>query len=117
MNDCILFRDTGNNSNADLNVCPVCHEDRFVNNAAKRPVARRKFIYIPVGPRLARIYGEVNLAKLVQSHPGDDYDGEEMWDIHHSPAWCEAYSRNGYFAGDKMGISYVFEMDGVNPVR
>ena len=38
-----------------------------------------------------------------------------MWDIHGSPAWKEAYSPDGFFAGDKLGISFAFEMDGVNP--
>ena len=68
-----------------------------------------------MSPRLARIYGEENLSKLVQSHPGDQYTGDIMWDIHHSPIWKELYSNDGYFAGDKLGMSLAFEMDGVNP--
>lgn len=114
-NDCVIFRNSVKYSYGDLKTCPVCSGDRFVNNNAKRLVSKRKFIYIPIGPRLARIFGEVNLAQLVQSHPGDGYDNDDMWDIHHSPVWRELYSADGYFAGNKTGISYALELDGVNP--
>ena len=115
VNDCVLFRDSEKYQYANLQTCPLCSEDRYVDNNAKRQVARRKFIYIPIGPRLARIYGEVNLAQLVQSHPGCSYSGEQMWDIHHSAVWKELYGKDGHFSGDNMGISFAFEMDGVNP--
>lgn len=118
VNECVIFRNSGTLQCADMLQCPVCGENRYNTNSSsktKRPVSRRRFTYIPIGPRLARLYGEVNLAQLVMSHPGSDYDGDEMWDVHHSASWKELYSENGYFGGDKMGISFALELDGVNP--
>ncbi|XP_021358140.1 uncharacterized protein LOC110453510 isoform X1 [Mizuhopecten yessoensis] len=111
INDCVVFRDTSKFHYANLSQCPTCQHDRY----ADERVANKTFIYVPIGPRLARYYGETNLAKIVQSHPGDSYDDTEMGDIHHSPAWRTLYSPAGYFQGDKMGISMALEMDGVNP--
>ena len=113
INDCIIDRNSGNAKYADLNMCPVCNESRYYKSKRLHP--KRTFSYIPVGPRLARLYGERNLAKLIQSHPGDEYDEDIMWDIHHSPAWKELYSADGHFHGDKMGIALAFDMDGINP--
>ena len=48
-NDCILFR----NQYAYNIVCPMCNANRY--NSAKHPV--RKFISLPVGPRLVRMFG------------------------------------------------------------
>ncbi|MEW8547304.1 MAG: hypothetical protein AB2693_27670, partial [Candidatus Thiodiazotropha sp.] len=116
INECVIFWQSalGTDRSNDFS-CPVCGEDRYQNSKSKRPVARRRFIYIPVGPRLARLYGDVNLAQLVMSHPGCEYRQEHMWDIHHSPIWRDLYSKDGYFGGDKMGISLALELDGVNP--
>ncbi|WAR04472.1 hypothetical protein MAR_019841 [Mya arenaria] len=119
INECVIFRNSATSQYADLFNCPVCGEKRYANSSCdskqSRQVSRRRFIYIPVGPRLARLYGEVNLAQLVMSHPGSEYEGNEMWDIHHSSFGKELYSKDGYFAGDKMGISFALELDGVNP--
>ena len=38
-----------------------------------------------------------------------------MYDIHHSPAWVNAYLPNGVFQGDHRGIALVLCTDGVNP--
>ncbi|XP_069109797.1 uncharacterized protein [Argopecten irradians] len=115
VNDCLLFRDSEKYNYANLTLCPKCGESRFVDNSAKYLQPRRKFMYLPFGPRLARIYGDINLVQLIQAHSGSEFFGNEMWDIHHSPVWQSLYSENGYFAGDKSGISLSFELDGVNP--
>ena len=48
-NDCILFR----NEYAEDTVCPKCKANRYIN--ARQPI--RKFIYLPIGPRLIRMFG------------------------------------------------------------
>lgn len=114
INDCIVYKNNEILKYADLQKCPKCGEDRF--SLSKRGnVARRTFVYIPIGPRLARIYGESNLAKIVQCHPGDEFEGTDMYDIHQSPTWKSLYAADGYFAGNKMGVSLALELDGVNP--
>lgn len=107
--DCILFR--GNY--ACLSNCPECSSHLYVPDTSK-PV--RKFSYLPLGPRLARLFGDVNLAHLVQCHSGSELS-DELCDIHGSPIWSEVYSPQGLFGGDKRGISLALCTDGVNPFR
>lgn len=68
INDCVLFRNCQKYAFGISHLVKSVVKKRFVNIIAKRPVARRRFSYIPIGPRLARIFGDVNLAQLVQSH-------------------------------------------------
>lgn len=102
-NDCIVYRNSPKYTYAHLKQCPVCGKDRYVpvNDAATRPVCKRRFDYIPLGPRLARIYGEENLAKIVQSHPGSRNEllekDNNMWDIHNAPKWKDLYSETVFF--------------------
>ena len=70
---------------------------------------------MPVGPRLARIFEEESLAKILQTHDGSEYTKWLMWDIQDSPVWKELFSTNGYFGGNKSSISFALEMDAVNP--
>lgn len=105
-NDCILFR----NEYAEDTVCPKCKANRYIN--ARQPI--RKFIYLPIGPRLIRMFGSKNIARLLQDHFASS-STEFMYDIHHSPTWAEAYSCHGIFSGDLRGISFGFCTDGVNP--
>lgn len=100
INNCVAFR----NEYADLKECPLCHS-----------VDQKRFIYLPVGPRLARIFGEESLAKLLQAHDGSKNTRWLMWDIQDSPVWKEIYSEDGYFMGNNNGVSFALEMDGVNP--
>ena len=100
VNNCIAFR----NENRNLKECPKCHS-----------VEQKRFIYLPVGPRISRIFGEESLAKLLQCHDGSIHTHSLMWDIHDSPVWKDLYSEEGYFQGNRNGISFALELDGVNP--
>ena len=102
VNDCVAFR----GSYADLEKCPFCFSS-----------VKKRFVYLPIGPRISRLFSEENLAKLIQSHPGCDgpADAYTMWDIHDSSMWMKLYSVNGYFGGNKQGLSFALELDGVNP--
>lgn len=63
------------------------------------------------------MFGTYNLAQLVQSqcHSSDSHDNSDMYDIHDSPAWRNAYARDGIFLGDPRGISFALCADSVNP--
>ena len=103
-NDCVIFR----NEYSDCDVCPKCGCSRYKPNS-KIPV--RRFIYMPLGPRL-RFYGTRNISQVLQSHMSDEL---EMYDIHDSPCWKEAYSNLGIFHGDIRGMAFSLCVDGVNP--
>jgi len=105
LNDCILYR----KDFKDALYCPHCNSPRYKQGK----VAARKFIYLPLGPRLVRMFNDKGFSRILQSHKRSSSDS--MYDIHDSPAWAEAYSDTGIFNGDKRGISLAFCTDGVNP--
>ena len=107
--DCVLYR----KELKEAEVCPQCDAPRYKDGR----VAARKFTYLPLGPRILRMFADKNFSKALQSHPGSLVvePACEMYDIHDSPAWKAAYSENGVFKGDKRGISLALCTDGVNP--
>ena len=107
LNDCILFR----GEHTDRDTCPVCGESRYVNQGTPA----RRFTYLPVGPRLVRLFGTQNLAKIVQAH-GLHLSSPKMhmYDIHDSPAWRLAYSSDGLFSSEYRSIYFAFNTDGFN---
>lgn len=109
-NDCTIFR----GDNLHLDECPVCHAKRFIGGSTTIPVKR--FIYLPIGPRLIRLFGTPNLASIVQSHlSSSDETNNTAYDIHQSPIWKEAFGTAGIFHGDQRGIALSLCTDGVNP--
>lgn len=104
--DCIIFR----NEYHSLTHCPKCGSSRYKNDMV--PV--RRFIYLPLGPHLERLFGTSKLSQIVQSHSFVDKP-DVMYDIHHSPAWVNAYLPNRVFQGDHRGIALALCTDGVNP--
>ena len=109
-NDCIIFR----GDNLYLNECPVCHAKRYAHGSTTIPAKR--YTYLPVGPRLIRLFGTPNRASIVQNHiPSSSKGNNIMYDIHHSPSWSEAYANDGIFQGDQRGIPFSLCTDGVNP--
>lgn len=99
---------------ACINDCMIFKTDEDKNKLCTS-LKRKQFLYLPIGPRLARYFGEENLAKLLQAHAGSAHTNLGMWDIHDSPIWKKLYSEDGFFGGCKNGISFAFEVDGVNP--
>lgn len=95
-NDCILFR----NEYSDLSSCPTCGRNRYKRDL----IPERRFVYMPLGPRLERLFGTSNLAQIVQAHDVPS-NSNSMYDIQDSPAWKEAYSSTGIFNGDARGIA------------
>ena len=105
-NDCIIFR----GKHATLTECPICGAKRYKTSN----IPFRRFRYLPIGPRLERLFGTANLAHLVQAHGGLN-SVSVMTDIHHSPTWNDAYSIDDVFEDDPRGIALGLCADGVNP--
>lgn len=109
-NDCIIFR----GENADLAVCPKCGCSRYVSEHSHTAV--RCFTYLPLKPRLARMFGNTNMAQILQSHAiVHDLEDNHVVDVQQSVAWKNAYHKDGIFNGDPRGISLALCTDGVNP--
>ncbi len=105
-NDCIIYR--GNY--AELDKCPVCSTKRYIRGR----FPAKQFHYLPIGPRLVRIFATSNLAQILQAHSTNSSD---MCDVHDSPSWRDVYNEGGIFDGDRRGISLALCTDGVNPFK
>ena len=109
-NDCIVFRGL----NASLAACPKCGCDRYISEQSC--VAVRRYTYLPLKPRLVRMFGNANMAQVLQSHAVvHDPKDNHVVDIHQSLAWKKAYDKDGLFEGDPRGIALALCTDGVNP--
>ena len=97
-NDCIIYR----RKYKDLESCSICGSQRYLPStkavSSNRRVACRKFIYLPIGPRLKHMFGNISLCELMISHAQLIRDGVAiMLDIHDSPVWRQEYSTDGFF--------------------
>ena len=106
-NDCVIF--TGEISSCET--CPKCGENRYKNG---KPV--KVFKYLPLTPRIARMYQNENLVRLLQAHSTRNKDGI-MKDILDTDRWKKSwFGPNGEF-NDKTGCVLNFCTDGVNPYK
>lgn len=112
-NDCVLFRKTDHYDYSKLAECPSpkCNGNRYTANRS----AARKFYYYPLGPRWKRMYGNATIAEVLQSHDRNIHPTVNVNDIIGSKSWCKAYSPQGFFKGEKRGVSAQLSTDGVNP--
>ncbi|XP_078595052.1 uncharacterized protein LOC144872603 isoform X2 [Branchiostoma floridae x Branchiostoma japonicum] len=88
-NDCIVYR----KEHEHLTSCPVCGTSRY---KAGGRVPRKKFIYLPIIPRIRQMFEIPGTAQALQSHwprprPADGV----IRDLHDSPAWAEVYGPGG----------------------
>ena len=114
VNDCVLFRNSSCGQYEKCDVCPKCGEPRY-QPVSKTP--RKRFSYIPLLPRLKRMFASRNVSQLLQGHLScsDNKTGSVMHDIHQSPAWISKYSKDGSFQGDHRGVALALCTDGMNP--
>jgi len=116
VNDCVLFRDSASGTYSKMAVCPKCGEERFEPHSK---IARKKFKYILIRPRLRRMFGDKTMSKHLQSHKHTNATSSDtdtiMSDLHQSPAWISKYDDNGPFQGDHRGVSLALCTDGMNP--
>lgn len=107
-NDCIVFR----GDYEALEECPKCDAKRFT----PKRLPKKRYSYLPIAPRLARMFESQNIAQILQNHAVRSHDDEStMYDIQDSPRWKNAYSKEGIFLGDSRGIAFSLCTDGVNP--
>lgn len=109
-NDCVIFR----GEFESLSECPKCGGKSYISERSKTAV--RRFTYLPLKPRLQRMFGNTRMAEILQSHATVQHSAHHsMHYIQDSPCWQNAYSNCGVFGGDRRGISLALFTDGVNP--
>lgn len=105
--DYIYFKD----SDHSLAECPVCGTKR--DNEEMRA---KTFHYLPIIPRLIRLYSCPKMAKLLQSH-NLLHDPPVLTDIQDTEEWQKWFSPGNIFDGDRRGVALGFATDGVNPCK
>jgi hypothetical protein len=112
INDCIIFRDCQEGNFKELSECPECNEARYHPGSE---VARKVFKYIPLEPRLKRMFRNQKVSSDLQSHLTSNTSTTCISDIHQSQPWMSMYHAAGPFQGDACGISLSVCTDGMNP--
>ncbi|XP_062595076.1 uncharacterized protein LOC134256449 [Saccostrea cucullata] len=117
INDCVIFRDSGDLKLARDNVCPKCSEPRMENGKS-----RKIFSYMPIGPRLARWFGTSNLCKLIYektiTYSGSNRD-VVLKDFTDSSQFHSWYAKGQVFEemDKQLCVPLSLFTDGVNPNR
>ena len=106
VNDCIIYRGIYSDSKR----CPKCNENRYSNGTTPRKV----FKYLPLGPRIRRLFGNTSTSQLLQSHQ-DTTATRTVSDIHETDTWKKRYRIGGIINGDPRGLSLALCADGTNP--
>ena len=65
----------------------------------------RQFTYLPLMPRLIRLFGNANITQVLQSHATMKNLTHNFYDLHESLGWKSAYSIDGVFQNDPRGVS------------
>lgn len=110
INDCVIFRGV----NKDDTHCPKCNEARYVQG---KDIPRKRFKYLPLMPRLQRLFSIACISQLLQNHSltTNEVLPTKVSDIHQTETWRKWYSPEGPFAGDARGISLAICADGTAP--
>lgn len=115
-NDCIVYRNSSRGEFKDLNKCPKCGTSRFQPGTSS---ARKTFKYIPLIPRIKRMFSNKKVSEILQSHmhgqSNSEYKPSKISDLHQSYAWKSLYGKEGPFEGDPRGLSFSLCVDGTNP--
>ena len=94
-----------------MSVCPVCGEDRYQPYSK---IPRKRYKYIPLAPRIRRMFNSETTSKLLQDHQNAK-TSSNISDLHQTQVWKANYSPSGMFQGDPRGLSLALCTDGMNP--
>ena len=65
VNDCVVFKQCLEGSFENLTVCPKCSEPHFKKESS---IPRKVFKYIPLAPRLSRMFKNKKNSENLQAH-------------------------------------------------
>ncbi|XP_052623718.1 uncharacterized protein LOC111889087 [Lactuca sativa] len=109
INHCMLFR----GQFADLDHCAVCGENRY--KAKGRKVPNLVMTYMPIGPRLQRLFYSRKTAKYLTWHADHLVDPEKMIHPSEGEAWNHFDRKFPDFANEKRNIRLGLCTDGFSP--
>ena len=107
-NDCILYR----NEYVSLDKCPKCGESRYEENG----VSPAKVLwYFPIIPRLKRLYGNKDTAKLLTWHNDERIEDNKLRHPADAPQWKKIDFQFPDFGGEPRNLRFALASDGINP--
>ncbi|GJY43111.1 hypothetical protein Tco_0431324 [Tanacetum coccineum] len=118
-NDCILYR----KEYKDLHSCVICNESRYkkkkgtnasVNAENNGPPAKLLW-YLPIIPRLKRLFANEKDAKLLRWHSEKRKKDGKLRHVADSPQWRKINNKFEKFNGDIRNIRFGLSSDGINP--
>ena len=98
VNDCIIYRNSAKGDFEGLNHCPSCSAPRYKPNTS---IAQKQFKYVPIGPRLKRMFSNKKISELIQSHLNENamqQPQQVVSDLHQSKTWKSMYATNGLYS-------------------
>ena len=98
-----MFRKTSRYDHSKLKEFPTCGENQF--NASR--IAKRKFSYYPLGPRLKSMFATSSISQHLQAHAISTNDHDTtMYNVDDSLLWKKAFTEDGFSKGDAVTTLY-----------
>lgn len=110
--DCVLFW----KENAKLDKCPKCNTSRYkINRGRGKKIPHKVLRYLPVTPRLKRLYMKEKTANDMKWHKEKRVDGEKWMHPADADEWKEFDLQHPEFAQDPRNVRLGLATDGFNP--
>ncbi|KAF7114861.1 hypothetical protein RHSIM_RhsimUnG0074200 [Rhododendron simsii] len=110
--DCALFW----KENANLENCPTCNEPRYkVNDETGKKIPHKILRYLPLTPRLQRLYYCKKTAPDMRWHKDKRVDDEELRHPADGQEWKDFDEHFPNFAAEPRNVRLGMATDGFNP--
>ncbi|KAJ0508051.1 putative Transposase-associated domain-containing protein [Helianthus annuus] len=121
-NDCMLYR----KEFEDLHECLICHasrykrkkesdEDEYDNDVTKNGPPAKMLWYLPIIPRLKRLFSNEKEAKLLRWHSDERVIDGKQRHVADSPQWTNIDDMYPEFGKEIRNIRFGLSSDGINP--
>ncbi|GLU13812.1 hypothetical protein SLE2022_304220 [Rubroshorea leprosula] len=116
VNDCFLYYDE---QSKNLTACPVrgesCYEPRNMSAIRQKDVPRKSLWYLPITPRLQRLYMSRKTTKHMTWYLKCREDADEVIHPAGSEAWKHFDETHPTFADEPRNVRLGLCTDGFNP--
>ncbi|KAH7838225.1 hypothetical protein Vadar_023686 [Vaccinium darrowii] len=110
--DCVLFW----KENAHLDKCPKCGSSRYkVNDGKGKKIPHKILRYLPLTPRLQRLYMNSEIAEDMRWHNDKRVDDDQMRHPVDAPQWKEFDRMYPEFSQETCNVRLGLATDGFNP--
>nr|GFA14624.1 hypothetical protein [Tanacetum cinerariifolium] len=121
-NDCILYK----KDYKDIHECPVCKASRYKHHknlrkldsdVTKNGPPAKMLWYLPIIPRLKKLYANPKDAKLLRWHAKERKTDGKMRHVADSPQWKNIDRDFKKFGSEIRNIRFGLCSDGINPFK